>query len=186
MKYFITILFTIGFTMISLFSFTQNLNKDQREIKEIKIIFKDISLNKLKLPIYSPLNNDTKLTLPAYFNSYKEFLQILKYRNLDSILLEFKLLSINDRIQLNNQILKDTNRFYIQKKWFANDRILILSDSMTNNKNDDYRKFIKPAFFKDYTRCFFACYYGNVINSFFLKKIRKHWVIEYIYLNVES
>jgi hypothetical protein len=114
--------------MISLFSFTQNQNKNQREIKEIKIMFKDISLSKLKLPIYFPLDNDAKLTLPAYFNSYKDFLQILKYRNLDSILLEFKLLNINDRIQLNNQILKDTNRFYIQKKWFVNDRILILSD----------------------------------------------------------
>ena len=162
----------------------QNSNKESREIHEIKNIFKDISTNKLVLPFY--LNKEDSLVMPAFFISYKYFIQAIKNRGLDSILLEFKLLKPKIRILLQNIILNDTNIFYVQKIWFKGDKINILSDSITSNNINSYRNYIKPIFFNNYTSCYFASFYGETFDSFFLKKKGNHWVFHEYYLSVDD
>jgi hypothetical protein len=183
MKYINKIFIIFLLALLSLKTYSQY---SKFEVNEIKNIFQNISEGKLKLPIYIYISKTDSLTLPSYFTSYNDLLQILKYRNLDSIFLEFKFLKKTERIIIQNKIMYDTSKYNIQKEWFVNYNIKILSDTITTFNKDQYRNFIKPIFFNNYTRCLFACYYGNVFNSFILKKRKNTWVVDRTYLNIEN
>jgi hypothetical protein len=127
----------------------------------------------MNLPIYIEPNG---LILPGYFTSYKEFIERLKKDNDDNYFLNFQSLSTIDQKQLNNSLINDTVKFYIQKEWFINNNINILSESETNDQNNKFRKFIKPIFYRNFTRCYFACFYGVAIDVFFLKKVNNNWI----------
>jgi hypothetical protein len=168
----ITVLF-ISLILNNLQTFSQKVEKDKREIQEIKLIFKAISSKKMNLPIYIEPNG---LILPGYFTSYKEFIERLKKDSDDDYFLNFQSLSTIDQKQLNNSLTNDTVKFYIQKEWFINNNINILSESETNDQNNKFRKFIKPIFYRNFTRCYFACFYGVAIDVFFLKKVNNNWI----------
>jgi hypothetical protein len=182
MKYSFKILFTSLLLIICNKSFSQNLITETREIQEIKLIFKDFINNKLRMPLYIGLN-DT-VYLPPYFTSYKEYFSKRKrieefdwtYFDHSKTFLVTNL-SKHDCDELNSKILNDSNRIYIQNKWFENDKFIIISDTMINLHEDFYMGHMNPIFFRNYTRCFFAIKYEGGMHSFFLKKINNHWVL---------
>lgn len=173
MKNSVNILFVVTLILISIHTFSQKVEKDSRGVQEIKLILKAIANKNIYLPIYIEPDG---LILPAYFTSYKEFIERLKMDHLDSSFLDFKSLNILDQKQLNNSLINDTVKFYIQKEWFVNEKINILSNSETIDPNNDYRKFIKPIFYRNFTKCYFACYNRSTIDVFFFKKVDNHWV----------
>ena len=141
MKNTVIILFIIF--LFSLKAFSQKRENDTREVKEIKLILKSIATKEINLPIFIEPDG---LILPAYFNSYKNFIERLKIDNEYSYFLDFQILNKSDQKQLNYALINDTVKLYLQKEWFLNDKIKILSDLETNDKTNDYRKFIKPIF----------------------------------------
>ncbi|MEY3079954.1 MAG: hypothetical protein RL086_1125 [Bacteroidota bacterium] len=162
-------------------SFSQKSKTESREIQEIKLIYKDIINKKLRLPFYLPL--DDGLTLPAYFTNYRKYYdEKNKFERID--LPDFDLtnglyakLNKSDCDKLNSSMLNDTIHLKIQKKWFTNDKIKILSDSIT--KTEMYvSEHLKPIFFRNYTRCFIAILPGESMESFFIKKKNNHWVLD--------
>ena len=171
MKNTVIILFIIF--LFSLKAFSQKRENDTREVKEIKLILKSITTKEMNLPIYIEPDG---LILPAYFTSYKKFIERLKTDDLDSSFLDFQILNKSDQKQLNYALINDTVKLYLQKEWFLNDKIKILSDLETNDKTNDYRKFIKPIFYRNYTRCYFACFNNATIDVFFFKKVNNHWI----------
>lgn len=173
MKNTVIILFTIFLFLFSLQAFSQKGENDTREVKEIKIILKSIANKKMNLPIFIEPDG---LILPAYFNSYKNFIERLKIDHEYSYFLDFQILNKSDQKQLNYSLINDTVKLYLQKEWFLNDKIKILTELETNDKNNDYRKFIKPIFYKNFTRCYFACFNNATIDVFFFKKVNNHWI----------
>jgi len=163
-------------------SFSQKLVNDSREIQEIKLIFRYFSNLKLRMPLYIGLN-DT-VYLPPYFTSYKEYFIKRKrieefdwtYFNHSKKSLTAKL-NKHDCEELNSKILKDSNRLYIQDKWFENNKIIIVSDTIINLHEDFYMAHMNPIFFRNYKRCFIAIKYEGGMHSFFLKKINNHWAL---------
>ena len=83
-------------------------------------------------------------------------------------------LSKNDCDFLNRAIINDTNRLYIQKSWFVNNKVVFHP-----NSNEPYK--MKPIFFENYTRCFIAIY-SMGLNSYFIKKVNNHWVYDKSYI----
>ena len=160
-------------------SFSQNLITESREIQEIKLIYKDIINKKLRLPFYLPL--DDGLTLPAYFTNYRKYYD--EKNKFERISLPVFVLTNgfnvklnkSDCDKLNSSMLNDTNHLNIQRSWFTNYKINILSDSITKMIDLEY---MKPIFFRNYTRCFVAILYDDSMDSFFLKKENNHWVLD--------
>lgn len=173
MKTTLKILFTTLLILFSLQSFSQKAVKDSKEVKEIKLILKSIATKEINLPIFIEPDG---LVLPAYFNSYKNFIERLKIDHEYSYFLDFQILNKSDQKQLNHSLINDTVKLYLQKEWFLNDKIKILTELETNDKNNDYRKFIKPIFYKNFTRCYFACFNNATIDVFFFKKVNNHWI----------
>lgn len=165
--------FTIFLILFSFHAFSQKVVKVTREVQEIKLILKSITTKKMNLPIFIEPDG---LVLPAYFNSYKNFIERLNRDHEYSYFLDFQTLNISDQKQLNYSLINDTVKLYLQKEWFLNEKIKILSDLETNDQNNDYRKFIKPIFYRNFTRCYFACYNNATIDVFFFKKINNHWI----------
>lgn len=190
MKYSFKILFTFSLMIICHKSFSQNPKNEARDIEEIKLIFRDFSKLKLRMPLYIELN-DT-VYLHPYFTSYKEFFAKRKF------IAEFNwtyfdhsknsVIKLNkyDSDELNSKILNDSNRIYIQNNWFINNKIIILPDSIINKESNIYWINMKPIFFNKYRRCFIAILHENGINLFFLKKINSHWVYDKLYYLSES
>jgi hypothetical protein len=131
-------------------SFSQNLIIETKEIQEIKLIYKDIIYKKLRLPFYLPL--DDGLTLPAYFTNYRKYYDVknkFKRINLPEFYQSnglYAKLNISDSDKLKSIMLNDTNHLNIQRSWFTNYKIKILSDSLTKMKYyfEEHRK---PIFF---------------------------------------
>lgn len=173
MKDIYKIVILISLALYSFQPFSQKGENDTRDVKEIKLILKSIATKEINLPIFIEPDG---LVLPAYFNSYKNFIERLKTDHLDSSFLDFQILNISDQKQLNYSLINDTVKLYLQKEWFLNDKIKILTELETNDKNNDYRKFIKPIFYKNFTRCYFACYNNATIDVFFFKKVNNQWI----------
>ena len=74
-------------------------------------------------------------------------------------------------------MLNDTIHLNIQRSWFTNYKIKILSDSLTKIENY-ITEYMKPIFFRDYTRCFVAILQNDEMYSFFIKKKNNHWVFD--------
>ena len=186
MKYqFKTILFFIFFSF-SFNSFSQILKNDIKEIKEIKLILKEFNENRLKLPFY--LSKDGYLIISPYFTSFRDFYLELKNGGNWSQFSPTKIydLNLSDCYKLNDYVLNDTVRLYIEKDWFKVDNIKILSDSDYQNQKGVYGKFVKPVFFRNYTRCLIAVIYPDSMDSFFLKKVNNHWIFDKFYLRYEN
>ena len=189
MKCTFKILFTFSLMIICYKSFSQNLITETREIQEIKLIYKDIISKKLNLPFYLGIG-DT-LTLPAYFTNYRKYYdKKIKFKRIhlpdfvQSNGFNVKL-SKSDCDKLNSSMLNDTIHLKIQKKWFTNDKIKILSDSIT--KTEMYvSEHLKPIFFRNYTRCFLTILDSQSMNTFFLKKTNNHWIFDKSYIWSES
>jgi len=193
MKYILKIVFAYSLIIISYNSFSQKIEKDTKEtnnIKEIKSIFNDFINKKSNLPFF--VNKDGNLILPPYFTNYKGFLDSIKYiGKIDSFSMvkskSYNLkLNKTDINKLNNTISNDTNRLYIQERWFTTNKIKILPHSIVNKKDKSFTKYMKPIFFRNNTRCFFAIYYSSGMESFFLKKSNNHWIFDMYYLWVEE
>ena len=160
-------------------SFSQKSKTESKEIQEIKLLFKDATIKKMKLQVYSELN-DT-IILPAYFTNYRKYYdEKNKFERID--LPDFDLtnglyakLNKSDCDKLNSSMLNDTNHLNIQRSWFTNYKIRILSDSITKMIDLEY---MKPIFFRNYTRCFIAILPGDSMESFFIKKKNNHWVLD--------
>lgn len=190
MKYSFKILFTFSLMIICHKSISQNSKNEARDIEEIKLIFRNFSKLKLRMPLYIELN-DT-VYLHPYFTSYKEFFAKRKFiEKFDWTYFDHSknsVIKLNkyDCDELNSKILNDSNRIYIQNIWFTNNKIIILPDSIINKESNIYWKNMKPIFFNKYRRCFIAILYENGMNLFFLKKINRHWVYDKLYYLSES
>ena len=131
-------------------SFSQNLIIETKEIQEIKLIYKDIIYKKLRLPFYLAL--DDGLTLPAYFTNYRKYYdEKNKFERIslpDFVLTNGLNVKLNksDCDKLNSSMLNDTNHLNIQRSWFTNYKIKILSDSLTKMKYN-FEEHRKPIFF---------------------------------------
>jgi len=172
--------------LINFFGYSQFSNKEQREIVEIKNIFKDFSTNKLVLPIY--LERDGSIILPNYFTSYNKYYNDLNISGLWNNFIPNKYLQLTkiDCFQINKILYKDTIRTRIQDNWLFGDKIKIISDSVGNNNEYTTSNFIKPIFFRNFKRCFMAYYSSNVTQSFFLIKKGSHWKFDKYFLKAES
>jgi hypothetical protein len=168
MKNTVIILFIIF--LFSLQAFSQKGGKDTREVNEIKILFRDATNKKFKLPFI--LGPNDSLTLPLYFTDYIKYYDIK--RKFDKINLpyfdqsnNFNLnLNKNDYEILNNSMLNDTCKLFIQKSWFEGYNIKILSDSITKSEKY-FGNLMKPIFFRNYTRCFITILQSSGMESFF-------------------
>lgn len=167
---------------------SQYRDKDLREVNEIKILFRDATNKKFKLPFI--LGPNDSLTLPLYFTNYIKYYDIK--RKFDKINLpyfdqsnNFNLnLNKNDCEILNNSMLNDTCKLFIQKSWFEGYNIKILSDSITKSEKY-FGNLMKPIFFRNYTRCFITILHSSGMESFFLKKINNHWSFDKSYIMVD-
>ena len=184
MKYISKLFLIFSFLLLFAKSYSQDFNKDKNYIKELKLLIQDLSKKKQAWLFF--YLNDT-LILPAYFISYKKFITNEKKINSydDWVYFEPKnaikySLKESDFEEIKKGISNDINRLYINKKWFENFKINILSDSTTKSRiNID--DFMTPIFFRNYTRCFIAILGTDYMNSFFLKKINKHWFFDDFY-----
>jgi len=175
MKNILKIILITSFTILSYSSFSQKNYKESREIQEIKQIIKDNNNNKDNNLLFEGNDNEV-IYLPFYFNSNNEFYRILKNQNHEQVFIQSKKfnLSKNDCDFLNRAIINDTNRLYIQKSWFEDKKVIFTTDS-------SLPWYMKPIFFKNYSRCFIAQYGGGGF-SHFLKKINNHWVYDRFYI----
>ena len=162
-------------------SFSQKSKTESKEIQEIKLLFKDATIKKMKLQVYPELN-DT-IILPAYFTNYRKYYD--EKNKFERISLPVFVLTNgfnvklnkSDCDKLNNSMLNDTIHLNIQRSWFTNYKIKILSDSLTKIENY-IAEYMKPIFFRDYTRCFVAILQDDEMYSFFIKKKNNHWVFD--------
>lgn len=181
MKYSFKIFFTFSLMIICHTSFSQKSKTESKEIQEIILIFKDIINKKLILPFYLPL--DDGLTLPSYFTNYRKYYD--EKNKFERISLPVFVLTNgfnvklnkSDCDKLNNSMLNDTIHLNIQRSWFTKYKIKILSDSLTKIENY-IAEYMKPIFFRDYTRCFVAILQDDEMYSFFIKKKNNHWVFD--------
>ena len=174
MKNILKIILTTIFAIISYFSFSQKYYNELREIQEIKQIIKDDTSKKLSLLFFKSC--DDTIRLPLYFFTNKEFYSIFKNQIQWEGFIQSKEfnLSKNDCDFLNSTIYNDTNRIYIQKSWFEDKKVIFTTDSSLT-------MYMKPIFFKNYSRCFIAQYGGGGFTHF-LKKINNHWVYDRFYI----
>ena len=167
---------------------SQYREKDLRDVQEIKIIFRDATNKKFKLPFI--LGSNDSLTLPSYFTNYIKYYDIK--RKFDKIYLplfeptnKFKInLTKSDCHVLNSLMLYDTCKLYIQKSWFNGYNVKVLSDSITKSEKY-FGNLMKPIFFRNYTRCFIAILNNSGMESFFLKKNNNHWVFDKSYILID-
>lgn len=96
-------------------SFSQTKYKEQKALKEIKIIFKDEKNQIKNWPLY--LDENETLNLPPYFTNYKEYINKSNYFNNQETWLNFDPscahnygLNNADFDEINERILSDTNR----------------------------------------------------------------------------
>jgi len=181
---------------IFIFSFMINSNKvlsqcrekDSRDVQEIKIIFRDATKKKFKLPFI--LGTNDSLTLPSYFTNYIKYYDIK--RKFDKINLPYFNQTNNFNLNLNkvdceilnSSMLNDTCKLYIQKSWFNGYNVKVLSDSITKSEKY-FGNLMKPIFFRNYTRCFIAILNNSGMESFFLKKNNNHWIFDKSYIMVD-
>lgn len=188
MKYISKILLIFYLLFISLNLYSQNKKEDKIYIKEIKILFRDATNKKFKLPFI--LGSKDSLTLPSYFTNYVKYYDIK--RKFDKINLpyfdqsnNFKLnLNKEDCEILNSSMLNDTCQLYIQKSWFDGYNVKILSDSITKSEKY-FGNLMKPIFFRNYTRCFITILHSSGMGSYFLKKSNNHWLFDKSYIMVD-
>jgi len=174
MKNILKIILITSFTIISYFSFSQKNYNELREIQEIKQIIKDDTSKELPLLFFKSYDGITRL--PLYFITNKRFYSIFKNGIQWKGFIQSKVfnLSKNDCDFLNRAIYNDTNRIYIKKSWFEDKKVIFKTDSSLS-------WYMKPIFFKNYSRCFIAQYGGGGF-SHFLKKINNHWVFDKSYI----
>ena len=181
---------------IIIFSFMINSNKvlsqcrekDSRDVQEIKIIFRDATKKKFKLPFI--LGTNDSLTLPSYFTNYVKYYDIK--RKFDKIHLPYFNQTNNFNLNLNkvdceilnSSMLNDTCKLYIQKSWFNGYNVKVLSDSITKSEKY-FGNLMKPIFFRNYTRCFIAILNNSGMESFFLKKNNNYWIFDKSYIMVD-
>lgn len=167
---------------------SQYSRKDIRDIQDIKIIFRDAASKKFKLPFI--LGRNDSLTLPSYFTNYIKYYDIeKKYEKINLPYFDqsnnFNLnLNEDDCEILNNSMLSDTSKLYIQKSWFDGYNVKVLSDSITKSEKY-FGNLMKPIFFRNHTRCFIAILHSSGMESFFLKKTNNHWLFDKSYITVD-
>lgn len=187
MKYILKIFLNLILTLIFNISFSQN-KYDTKYLKEIKLIFKNSANQKFDRVF---LNFDDTYNLPEYLSCYKEYIDNQKKTKskeswfyFDTSYADILKLNKSDIDEIKLFILNDTNRFQIQKKWFVKNKIKIIPDSLSKIKKYT-TEFMKPIFFRNYTRCFIAISGKNYLDSFFLKKINGKWVFDKSYIMID-
>ena len=173
--------------LINYHSFSQN-NNEKKYNKEIKLFFQNAAENNSWNAF---LNYNDTFNLPEYFSSYKEYIdhqrKIKRNENwyyFDPSTADNYNLTISDFDELNINILNDTNRFQIQNKWFDNDKINIIPDSVSKLKKFT-TEYMNPIFFRNYTRCFIAKNGRNYMYSYFFKKVNDKWVFDKPYILID-
>lgn len=165
-------------------SIAQKSSNKSREIEEIKLIFNDFDKKENNLPFY--IQKDGNLILPAKFQSCKNFyLRFLTNKQWQPFFVHdniYVYLKKSDCVKLNLTISKDTNSLNVSTHWFDNNRITVLTDSITKYSSNIGGEFMKPIFFSNYSRCFIAIYYKAGLETFFLKKKNNHWMLDKFYL----
>jgi hypothetical protein len=187
MKHTFKILLTLTLILIFHISFSQNNNK-KKYSKEIKLFFQNAAEHN---SLQAFLNYNDTFNLPEYFSSYKEYIdnqrKIKRNENwyyFDPSTADNYNLTISDFDELNINILNDSNRFQIQNKWFDNDKINIIPDSVSKLKKYT-TEYMNPIFFRNYTRCFIAKNGRNYMYSYFFKKRKGKWVFDKSYILIE-
>ena len=118
MKFIFKIFFTCFLMIICYNISSQNSIIESREEREIKLIFKNFISKKSKISFN--LGIDNPLNLPAYFTNYTEY--FYRVKDTSKISLFNFVYSNNSKLNksdcdiLNNTILNDTNRLYIEKR----------------------------------------------------------------------
>ena len=186
MKHTFKILLTLILTLIFHYSYSQN-NNEKKYIKEITLFFQNASEDSLR---YLFLNNSDTFNLPEYFSCYKKYIDnqrnIKRFDNwyyFDPSRADNYNLTISDFDELNINILNDTSRLQIKNKWFDNDKINIIPDSVSKLKKYT-TEYMNPIFFRNYTRCFIAMS-GRDMHSFFFKKWKGKWVFDKSYILID-
>ncbi|GEM_PF-6170089 len=173
--------------LINYHSFSQN-NNEKKYSKEIKLLFQNAAENNSWKAF---LNYNDTFNLPEYFSSYKEYIdhqrKIKRKENwyyFDPSTADNYNLAISDFDELNINILNDTSRLQIKNKWFDNDKINIISDSVSKLKKYT-TEYMNPIFFRNYTRCFIAKNGRNYMYSYFFKKVNDKWVFDKPYILID-
>jgi len=188
MKHTFKILLTLTLILIFHISYSQDFNNEKKYSKEIKLFFKNAAEDSLR---YLFLNNSDTFNLPEYFSSYKEYIDNQRkiksndnWYYFDPSTADNYNLTISDFDELNINILNDSNRFQIQNKWFDNDKINIIPDSVSKLKKYT-TEYMNPIFFRNYTRCFIAQNGRNYMYSYFFKKVNGKWVFDKSYILID-
>lgn len=187
MKYIFKTLLILYLLFNFINSFSQN-NNEKKYIKEMKLFFQNAAEDNSWQAF---LNYDDTFNLPEYFSSYKEYIDNQRKIKRNDNWYYFDPseayncnLNISDFDELNINILNDTSRFQIQNKWFDNDKINIIPDSVS--KIEKYStKYMNPIFFRNYTRCFIAISGGNYMYSYLFKKMKGKWLFDKPYILIE-
>ena len=153
--------------------------------KEVVKIFKSISRNELKIPIY--LNSNT-LMLPSSLSSYQEYNSELVVRKKNAKFTPSRSFNLTkqDCIELNNKMADDLSEMNLKSNWFSDAKFHLLNDSIVNKQLVGGFKFVKPLFFRHYTRCFMANFAPTSMDAYFIKKVNGHWVFDRFYLRYEA
>jgi hypothetical protein len=159
--------------MISIFSFTQNLNKDKREIKEIIKVLNSLSSKDPKLNVIFNFRNDT-LLLPRNFSTYNYYYDFLiSTEDSSHLFAKNSFLTEKEKNEFKNKLLFDTtnNLTKIDK----NSKIKIYSKAVKKYKELGVNEIAKPMFFRNFTLCLIISYRDQGLVSFFLKKSKNKW-----------
>lgn len=182
MKYLHKLILVFFINFYSVNSFGQY---NKKEITEIKQIFIDYKNQDLILPFY--YINNRNIIFPNAFTSCKKFYsKLILSGNWSKFVPSKKYnLNIKDCDFLNSMSINDDSEIKIDIDLIANNDKIILYDSINNSKTYESGGFVKPLFFRNYKICFITIYYSDSMESFFLKKINKHWKFDKFYLRVE-
>jgi hypothetical protein len=153
--------------------------------KEVVKIFKSISRKELKIPIYLKSNT---LMLPSSLSSYQEYNSELVARKISDKFTPSKSFNLTkqDCMELNNKMADDLSEMNLKSNWFSDAKIHSLNDSIINKQLISGFKFVKPLFFRHYTRCFMVNFDSTSLDAYFIKKVNGHWVFDRFYLRYEA
>ena len=178
------------FKIALVFSFALHINNSSaqsldRYTKELITIFKNISSNQIKLPVYLDLNTGM---LPTKLLSYQVYKTELNARKRSP---QFKPspifnLTKQDCKDLNKKMLEDSTEITLKASWFSNTKIQVLENSIINKQLTNGIKFVKPIFFRNDTRCFMVNFNATILDAYFLKKVNGQWLFDQFYLRYED
>ena len=165
------IIFISIFVLFSLRATSQNVKREQKEIRNI---MKFLSSNNSKIHGVFNLINDT-LYIKKSFSSYKVLYDyLLSMEDTDRIFAKNSPLTKSEKIKFEKIIQKD--EFVNSNIPYKNLNIKIISDSSIKRDDLVIYNITKPIFFRNFKLCLISIYSKQHLTSFFLKKKENTWI----------